>query len=160
LAFLPLCPLDARLQAHPAPNSGAISFPRLKDREDLWAILFTLTMRQAGMQNRERLRHKRGGGEVRGGSALVDEAGRPLDPAGEGPTPDEEVALQESMARLLAALKDDELRRIAVARLEGGSNAEIAREIGRAEVTVERRLKLIRESWRQAGFVEEGGGMA
>ena len=24
MAFLPLCPLDARLQAHPAPNSGAI----------------------------------------------------------------------------------------------------------------------------------------
>src|SRR5262245_18150890 len=39
-------------------------FPRLNDREDLWAILFTLTIRQAAQQVRDQGREKRGGGEV------------------------------------------------------------------------------------------------
>ena len=67
------------------------------------------------------------------------------------PTPVEEAAMQENMARLLAALRDDELRRIALARMEGCSNAEIAGRIDRTEVTVERRLRLIRETWRSMG---------
>jgi len=60
-------------------------------------------------------------------------------------------------ARLLAALRDDELRQIALARMEGCSNAEIAGRIDRTEVTVERRLRLIRGRggrWRRIfGFV-------
>ncbi len=125
-------------------------FPRLNNRDDLWAILFTLTTRQAGMQSRQQLREKRGGGVGRGGG------GRRNAPPPDGrPAPDEEVALQECLTGLLAALRDDELRQIALARLEGRSNKEIAASIGRAEVTVERRLKVIRETWRQAGLVEE-----
>jgi RNA polymerase sigma factor (sigma-70 family) len=127
-------------------------FPRLLDRADLWAILFTLTTHQAAQQLREQGREQRGGGEVRGGSALEDG-----DVPADEPGPVEAAVLQESMARLLAALRDDELRRIALARMEGYSNAEIAGQIGRSEVTVERRLNLIRETWRRLGLVEEGG---
>jgi RNA polymerase sigma factor (sigma-70 family) len=126
-------------------------FRRLADRDDLWTILFTLTTRQAAQQLRDQGRDVRGGGEVRGGSALDRDV--PDDEMG----PVEAVALQESMARLLAALGDDELRRIALARMEGHSNAEIAGQIGRSEVTVERRLNLIREKWRRQGLAEEHG---
>jgi RNA polymerase sigma factor (sigma-70 family) len=132
-------------------------FPRLADRGDLWAILFTLTTRQAAQQTRDQGRDKRGGGEVRGGSGLLDQDGKAIDVPEGGPAPDEEAALQESMTRLLSALKDDQLRQIALARLEGYSNAEIARQIGRSEVTVERRLNLIRETWLQQGLVEDEG---
>ena len=118
-------------------------FPRLNDRDDLWAILFTLTDRAALRQVRDQDRDKRGGGDVRGDSALAI-----AEPVADIPTPAEEVAMQENMARLLAALRDDELRQIALARMEGYSNAEIARQIDRTEVTVERRLRLIRERWR------------
>jgi len=38
-------------------------FPRLADRDDLWAILFTLTDRVALRQVRDQTREKRGGGE-------------------------------------------------------------------------------------------------
>ncbi len=124
-------------------------FPRLNDRDDLWAILFTITDRLATRQVRDQLRERRGGGAVRGDSALHhvnDEAVEPADPA---PTPAEAVALSDSLARLLAALDDDRLRQIALARMEGYSNAEIARQIGRTEVTVERALRLIRATWLQ-----------
>jgi RNA polymerase sigma factor (sigma-70 family) len=117
-------------------------FPRLHNRDDLWAILFTLTERSARHQVRDQGREKRGGGEVRGDSALLHG-----DAVADVPTPADEAAMQENMARLLAALRDDELRQIALARMEGYSNAEIAAQINRAEATVERRLRLIRDTW-------------
>jgi RNA polymerase sigma factor (sigma-70 family) len=131
-------------------------FPRLNDRDDLWAILFTLTDRHAARQARDLLRDKRGGGAVRGDSALQGD-GEGIEPADEGPTPAEAAAVQDSLARLLETLDDEELRRITLARLEGCSNAEIAGQIGRAEVTVERRLRLIRETWLHLHADEEPG---
>jgi RNA polymerase sigma factor (sigma-70 family) len=128
-------------------------FPRLNDRDDLWSILFTLTNRHAARQLRDQQRDKRGGGEVRGDSAL--EAAEPMDDA---PTPEEALLLQERMATLLDALGDDSLRQIALARLEGSTNAEIASQIGRAEVTVERRLRLIRDLWQQHEEEDSGAG--
>jgi RNA polymerase sigma factor (sigma-70 family) len=121
-------------------------FPRLNDRDDLWAILFTLSTRHALRQLRDQQRDKRGQGEVRGDSALDG-----AEAADDAPTPAEALVLQENLARLLDALGDDGLRQIALARMEGYSNAEIARQLGRSEVTVERRLRLIREVWQHGG---------
>ncbi len=120
-------------------------FPQLNDRDDLWAILFTLTARHAARQLRDQQRDKRGQGRVRGDSALADAA----DPVDDAPTPAEAALLQERLAHLLNALGDDELRRIALARMEGYSNAEVAAQLGRSEVTIERRLRLIRRLWQQ-----------
>jgi RNA polymerase sigma factor (sigma-70 family) len=127
-------------------------FPRLNDRDDLWAILFTLTTRIAAKQVRDEQRDKRGGGEVRGDSALRGRDGAPLDIADDDLNPAEAVILQDGLAHLLEALGDDQLRQIALARLEGHEHAEIARLIGRSVVTVERRLRLVRETWRQQGL--------
>jgi DNA-directed RNA polymerase specialized sigma24 family protein len=49
-----------------------------------------------------------------------------------------------SIRRLLAKLPTEELRAIALARLEGHTNAEIAARQGCTLATVERRLRLIR----------------
>ena len=51
------------------------------------------------------------------------------------------------MDRLFDQLDDDQLRQIAVHKLEGYTNEEIASKINRALPTVERRLRLIRERW-------------
>jgi len=88
------------------------------------AILFTLTDRVALRQVRDQTREKRGGGEL---VAMIDEV------AAEGPTPLEEAAMRENMARLLAALRG---RRVAPDRAgadEGCSNAEIAGRIDRTK---------------------------
>jgi RNA polymerase sigma factor (sigma-70 family) len=133
-------------------------FPRLDDRDDLWAVLFTLTARHAARQARDQLRERRGGGGVRGDSALRPAGVEPIEPADDGPTPAESAGVQDSLARLLEALDDDELRSITLARMEGYTNAEIARQIGRSEVTVERRLRLIRATWRQLDAEENSEG--
>ena len=67
--------------------------------------------------------------------------------AGPEPTPQFAAEMVEAVDRLFDQLDDDELRQIALHKLEGYTNEEIARKIGRAVPTVERRLRLIRESW-------------
>jgi DNA-directed RNA polymerase specialized sigma24 family protein len=56
---------------------------------------------------------------------------------------------------LLAALADVTLQKIAVGRLEGLSNAEIAHELRCAVRTVERKLERIRAIWTEAGLGPE-----
>jgi DNA-directed RNA polymerase specialized sigma24 family protein len=48
----------------------------------------------------------------------------------------------------LASLKTEELRRIAVRKMQGYTTDEIAVELGCARSTIERRLRLIRSLWK------------
>ena len=58
----------------------------------------------------------------------------------------------ESCRRMLDLLGDEQLKRIAVWRMEGHTKAEIAQRLGCVVETVERRLRLIRSLWqREAG---------
>jgi hypothetical protein len=52
-------------------------FPQLQDREDLWKLLVVLTARKAAHLHRDERQQKRGGGAVRGESALLPAAGQP-----------------------------------------------------------------------------------
>jgi DNA-directed RNA polymerase specialized sigma24 family protein len=94
-------------------------------------------------------RQKRGGARVQRAAdwALNGSARDVLNSlAARGPTPEEAAILAEECGRLLALL-DDDLRRVALWKMEGFSNAEIATRLGRSESTVERKLKLIRTCW-------------
>jgi DNA-directed RNA polymerase specialized sigma24 family protein len=125
-------------------GAGEGRFPRLADRDDLWRVLVTLTARKAWRQVRHEWRDKRGGGAVVHASALEEGAAHRV---GREPTPEFAALVAEEFRRLLAALADEELRAIAVARMEGYRNAEIADRLGVVERTVERRLKVIRKLW-------------
>ncbi len=133
-------------------------FPQLADRDDLWKLLVVITARKAMAQAQREGRQKRGGGRV------VDEAmlfGAGEDGsmagleriAGEGPTPEFAAMMAEECQRLLDALDDDSLRQVALSRMEGYTNDEIADQLGCARRTVARRLDLIRQTW--MSFVEE-----
>jgi DNA-directed RNA polymerase specialized sigma24 family protein len=127
-------------------------FPRLDDRDDLWQILLMITARKAVNLLKQERRQKRGGGRVVAASALSgggDDEGAFAEVMGREPTPELAAQVAEECRRLLEALGDDELRAIAVAKMEGRTNAEIARQLGRGESTVERKLALIRKSWRR-----------
>jgi len=125
-------------------------FPDLKDRDGLWALLVLITVRKAADLVQYNRRDRRGGGRVRGDSAL---AGPDGDTGADGlaraeagdPTPEVAAQLAEELQGLLDRLGSDELRAIAVWKLEGYSNAEVAARLGCAAVSVERRLRLIRK---------------
>jgi DNA-directed RNA polymerase specialized sigma24 family protein len=120
-------------------------FPRLEDREDIWQLLFVLTVRKAINLVNYQGRKSRGGGQVQ---SLTD-----LDLAGAeaifGAEPSPELAAQmtEECQRLLARLPDESLRTVALWKMEGYTNAEIAARLGCVPQTVERKLRSIRNIW-------------
>ncbi len=118
-------------------------FPRLNDRHNLWALLVTLTERHAYDLRVAEGRQKRGGDRVQDDAGRIDEIACPE------PTPEFAAQVAEECRRLLGMLGDEELRRIALLKLEGYTNDEIAVQLGCVRSTVERRLRLIRTRWQQ-----------
>jgi DNA-directed RNA polymerase specialized sigma24 family protein len=120
-------------------------FPDLHNRTHLWKLLACFTMREAfdlaKKENRRRL-------------VMEDEAtlGAEGFAAFEGREPPPEFAA--AVADLLEYLPTDQLRTVAVCKMEGHTNREIARQLGCALSTVERKLQVIRRLWKDA----EGDG--
>ncbi len=126
-------------------------FPRLDDRDNLWRVLLTLVTRKASHLLRDARRGKR---DI---LRLLDEAS--LDERGMDQFVDEELTpafaaeVAEECERRLDALENDELRQVAILKMEGYANGEIAEQMDCAPRTVDRRLQLIRDLW-----IEGGGG--
>jgi hypothetical protein len=59
--------------------------------------------------------------------------------------------LREQLEHHLDALPDPTLRQAAEWHLQGASNAEVARRLGRAVRTVERKVELLRLAWEKIG---------
>jgi DNA-directed RNA polymerase specialized sigma24 family protein len=127
-------------------------FPDLADRHDLWRLLLRMTARKVVDLRRHETRQRRGGGRVRNEPAAVGagSASGPLGLAqvlGDAPTPAFAAIMAEECQRLLGRLTDPDLRALAVAKMEGYTNQEIAQRSGCSVRTVERRLHLIRKMW-------------
>ena len=125
-------------------------FPLLADRDGLWRLLVLITARKAADQYAAENRQKRGGTRVRGESVLLGASGGEHgglgDFAGTEPTPEFAAQMGEECGRLLGML-DDDLRAVALWRMEGYTAEEIAGRLGCVPRTVERKLRLIRERW-------------
>jgi DNA-directed RNA polymerase specialized sigma24 family protein len=121
-------------------------FPQLADRDNLWRLLVVITARKAGKLKRDASRQKRGGTrEVR--TAFHQEDPDLDEVIGPEPSPEFAAQVAEECQRLLAALKDDVARAVAVAKMEGYTNEEIAQKLDCASRTVERKLNVIRGRW-------------
>jgi len=110
-------------------------FPELRNRENLWPLLVVLTSRRVHDLRRRELR--------RCSEGDPEDLDRVI---GEEPTAEFAAIMTENVARLFAAL-DPVQRQVARGKLEGLGNAEIARELGCSERTVERKLHVIRRTW-------------
>ena len=124
-------------------------FPQLNDRQDLWKLLVVITVRKSIDQLNHENRQKRGGGKVRGESILINDE-RPFglgDLPGPEPTPQLAAMVAEQCDHLLVMLDDEDLRSIALWKMEGYTNDEIAVKLNRTRQTVQRKLNLIRNIW-------------
>lgn len=127
-------------------------YSQLAGRDDLWRILVTIVVHKIYRQRRHEQAQKRGGGHVRGESAFqspgLDEPGAGIEQVlGNEPTPELAAMVTENCDHLLAALDDETLKRIALLRLEGFTNQEIAEQLNCTTRSVERKLNRIRERW-------------
>ena len=120
-------------------------FPRLDDRDDLWQVLFVLTVRKAINLVRYQGRKSRGAGRL---VSLSDLEGLDVDSVlGAEPSPELAAEMVDECRRLLDLLPDARLRSVALWRMEGYSNGEIAARLSCVEKTIERKLHLIRAVW-------------
>jgi DNA-directed RNA polymerase specialized sigma24 family protein len=127
-------------------------YPQLADRDDLWQQLVLITARKAVDLVHYERRQKRGGGAVRGESALLGPEGSSADAGmeqvvGQEPTPAFAAEVAEECQRLLGLLREGELRSVALWKMEGYTNEEIAAMLGCVPRTVERKLWRIRSIW-------------
>jgi DNA-directed RNA polymerase specialized sigma24 family protein len=115
-------------------------FPDLADRNDLWRLLVVMTARKAAHVLRDEMRDKRGGG--------LDRAAIEIDAViGAEPSPEFAAQCADELRRLLDRLRDPDLCVVAVSKLEGFTNDEVAERLNCAPRTVERKLQLIRQVW-------------
>lgn len=114
-----------------------------------------ITTRKAAAAIEKDHRQKRGGGDVRGDSAvMLPENEGSVDGgfdrlASENPAPDIAAVMADQTRQLLASLPDETAQRVAALKIEGFTHQEIADKLNVNTRTVERRLKQIRELWQK-----------
>jgi RNA polymerase sigma factor (sigma-70 family) len=116
-------------------------FPVLYNRDDLWQILVMHTARKAVDQRRYQNRQKRS-------APVADVAIEEI--IGEEPGPEFAACVADELDRLMSLLDEDLLRSIALRKLEGYSNEEVAQQLDWSLRTVERKLAVIRAVWAEA----------
>jgi DNA-directed RNA polymerase specialized sigma24 family protein len=119
------------------------------DRHSLWQLLATITVRKALKQIERERTQKRGAGRVHAETDWSDATGtggfRLDEVLGRMPTQEFDLQCEELLLQLTA-----ELREIAVLRLMGYTNAEIAERLHCTERRIQRKLQLIRLKWEEA----------
>lgn len=128
-------------------------FPQLTDRHNLWPLLVAITAHKSVDLIRRESRQKRGGGRLR---RWIDRLLEPEELISRAPTPEFAVQVAEELDRLLERLHrtgDAQLREIALWKMQGDSNGEIAERLGCVRRTVERKLKMIARIWERDAFL-------
>jgi DNA-directed RNA polymerase specialized sigma24 family protein len=133
-------------------------FTRLHDRDDLWRLLARIIIHKALKVKRNHFAARRGGGDVQGESGFVGPEGTAEGSSGarggidqqpgDDLPPDLLAEAGEEFQRRLDSLGNETLRSVALWKLEGYSNEEIAELLGVVPRTVERKLRAIRSLWR------------
>lgn len=129
-----------------AARNGLLS--NVANRDQLWGLLIVATQRKVGHYAQYATAKKREA------SALIDveeqltqygsRLERMVDTA---PSPDAAAIMAEQAEALLARLKDADLRAVAIMRLAGHTNEEIAAELGYTRRTIQRMLSMIKDYW-------------
>jgi DNA-directed RNA polymerase specialized sigma24 family protein len=129
-------------------GAAAGRFPNLSDRHDLVRLLFFITAQKVCDHSEHHQALKRGGGAAHAEGVCLDEV------VGDEPTPEFAAMMAEQVQRLLALLDDATLRDIALWKMEGFTNEEIAARLGCALKTVSNKLKLIRRKWERESALD------
>lgn len=114
-------------------------FEQMSDENDLRRILVALARRKVidAQRSEQRLKRDARRNVTTDASNLPDME----------PTPELLAAIRDQQQHLFALLRDDSLRDVARAKMNGDTNEEIAARMNVTVRTIERKLRLIREQW-------------
>lgn len=141
---------DAALSAFESFYHGAIDgrFPDLRDRENLWKLLVVIAARKSNRIIAHDQTLKRGGGRVVDETALRKGTDIGLDEiVSHELTPDFVACFSEEFERRIDSLQNNLQQSVALLKLEGYTDEEVATKLGCSKRTVERKLWAIRELW-------------
>lgn len=121
-------------------------FLELKDRNSLWRLLVSITLRKLMHMQRDQNRKKRGGDfrQVPQANDSSDCSTEIEQIISREPTPEIACQLAEEYDLWMRALGSEELICLTQWKLEGFTNSEIAAKCGLTSRTIERKLNLIR----------------
>jgi len=115
----------------------------IEDRNALWSLLAVITINGARKRSRDERRLRRGGGHTR-----VSKNDEHLGTVtSEGLSPEASCLAREECTRLLSILPNEELKHLALLKVDGYTNDEIAEILGCTRRSIQRRLNLIRKIW-------------
>ncbi len=121
-------------------------FPALSNREDLWRLLIVITSRKVQDQIAYQHRQKR---STDAPQALAEDDLLVNEAVSREPTPEFAAQMADTIDGLMQRLSHEDLRSIAMMKLEGYTNAEIAERLKRGVATIERKLRTIRTLWEE-----------
>ena len=131
-------------------------FSKLIDADSLWPLLMAITANKSVDLIRENNRQKRGGtGKgIEDGAKMSTHESSLSDLISREPTPEFAAQISDNLQHLLKVLDatgDPDLRRIAILKMDGYSNQDIAESVGCVRRSVERKLQLIAGLWEKDG---------
>jgi DNA-directed RNA polymerase specialized sigma24 family protein len=124
-------------------------FPRVADRDGLWALLMAIVANKSVDHVRRENRLKRGGGGENDAPPHLT-AERLDEIVASEPTPELAAQIAEEFSSLMSALDeagDPLLKQVVLARMEGHETPDIAASVGCTRRTIERKLALVRRLW-------------
>ena len=125
-------------------------FDALNNVDGLWRLLLVITARKVADQILQyNTRQKRNVNRLESGvdCESADRVVRSL--LCHRPTPAAEAEISDRLQQLLHSLDRDDLRQVAIMKMDGYTNEEIARRLDRGVSTIERKLRAIRSIWQQ-----------
>ncbi len=135
-------------------------FPDLQDRDSLWRLMLVITGQKISNRHRFDQQKRR---DVRRNltDSIFSESQTDLGPRlgteliSREPTPEFVAEFQETSDRLFDALEETDLQEIAMLRMEGYKDTEIADRLDCSQRTVQRRLTMIRQIWESRELLDE-----
>jgi DNA-directed RNA polymerase specialized sigma24 family protein len=140
---------DLALSAINALCAGAVDgrFQQLMNRDDLWQILIMIASRKAAnVLRRPSIRRESGEGDF----SPAGSQSWTLDLLADSPASPEFLDSVDIHCEELLSLLSEKLRAVAILKLRGYSNEEIANLRQRGLSTIERYLQMIREIWKES----------
>lgn len=125
-------------------------YPELNGADGLWRLLVVMTERKAGDRMKGERALRRGGAGRNADKLPMATVGQRLsldEIIKEDDDPQLLILMAEQYRRLLDILQDAELEQLAIYKMEGYTNEEVAERLGYSRRTVQRMLNLIKKLW-------------
>ena len=126
-------------------------YPDLQNRDNLWRLMLVMTGRKISKRHRFDRQLKRDNRRLLTDSYFVqnsqDRNSPNLYPSAAEPTPELLAEFADTSSALIEALGTDNLKDVALLRIEGLDDCEIASRLQCSRSTVQRRLVMIRKIW-------------